>query len=330
MLSLVERLQRTPKDRRWPLVRRELESICKGGGDVAAVAAVLTSVAQIGRQWERRLIKDLRALIEHDPQNPLAALVLPFVEYATCREFVVHERETGATLPNLESLLCRLEDIPRDPRPRLFIEFQTPHAYVYGLCAIAAWGAAHASSANFRSQFDRVSHFLERAGFMDAFRDPSSDPVRFDSETILGFTRIDPEKQFPTDSHAGRLVELFRKQTELPEKAARALSICFAELIENAIKHGEIGAPAWLFANYHPQHKIMHVCICDRGLGVQKTFEQCADARLRTLAKEPTQWLREATKPLVTFKGGAARGLRALHCKRTLQKKCRQLRYRER
>ena len=276
--------------------------MCKRGEDAAAVTAVLTSVAQIGRQWEKLLVKHLCAFQEDSPQDPLAALISPFVDAATRENLIVHERETGATLPNLESLLCRLEDLRRDPKPRLFVDFQTPHAYVYGLCAIAAWGAAHASSMHFRSQFDRVLHFLERAGFFEGIRDPASDPVRFDTETILGFTRIDPDQQFPTDSHAGRLVKLFRQQTDMPEKAARALSISFAELIENAVKHGDIKAPAWLFANYHPQHRIMHVCICDRGLGVRKTFEESTDERLRMLAEDATEWLREATKPLVTSK----------------------------
>ena len=85
----------------------------------------------------------------------------------------------------------------------------------------------------------------------------------------------------------------------------------FAELIENAVKHGEITSPAWLFANYHPQPQIMHVCICDRGLGVRKTFEKSSSPRLRELALASSDWIREATEPLVTSKteGHAGYGL---------------------
>ena len=301
MRSLVETIQRTQKDQRWRLVRRELDK-CVTSGDSARISAILDSLARIGRQWEKWLIEHLSELVAQTPQDPLAPLLLPFLETATTVTLVLRDRETGASLSELESLLGRLESIRRNPRPRLRVDFQTPHAYVYGLCAISAWAAAHAADIRFESQFPRVLHFLERAGVVEGFRDPASEPVRFDTETIFGFTRVDPNKQFQTDAHAGRLVELFRKHMVLSEKTAVALSISFAELIENAIKHGEITSPAWLFANFHPQPKILHVCICDRGLGVQRTFEQSSSQRLRSLATDPTAWIREATKPLVTSK----------------------------
>ncbi len=156
-----------------------------------------------------------------------------------------------------------------------------------------------------------MAHFLKRAGVIEALRNPKTDPVRFDTETILGFTRIDPNESFDTDTHAGRLVDLFRHNADIPQSSARALAVSFAELIENAIKHGKIGSPAWLFANYHPIPRIMHICICDRGIGNQQSFIESDDAESRRLGQRDTDWIRAATNALVTSKtaGHAGYGL---------------------
>lgn len=279
--------------------------------DFSAIEVFLDAIARLGRKWERQLVHLLSNFITEHSDHPLADPIQQFISNLKQATIVIRHKETGSNLDDMASLLARLEQLPRDPKPILNVRFDTQDAYVYGLCAIAAWSSAHASAINFESTYPRVSYFLERAGVVEGLRDPSSEPVRFDTETILGFTRIDPSKVFDTDGHAGRLVGLFRSNMDLRPDTAQALAISFAELIENAIKHGGITSPAWLFANYHPQPQIMHVCICDRGMGVQRTFENSSNERLRGIASESLNWLREATEPLVTSKseGHAGYGL---------------------
>jgi len=309
--SFLVQLPRTRRKERLSLIRHKMDEIARTSNTEELMRGFLERIASIGRDWEKRLIRQLQQLIESEPESQLTPLISAFLEDKAHVALVLHERDTGAGLRELEGVLSRLERLPKNPRPILHVNFETPHAYVYGLCAIAAWAAAHAKDTIVESRYPRVDNFIKRAGFLEGLRDPSAEPVRFDTETILGFTRIDPTRRFESDLHASRLVELFQKQTTLTAQTAQALSISFAELIENAIKHGEIRSPAWLFANYHPQPKLMHVCICDRGVGVHETFEQSSDPRLRELATHPTNWIREATEPLVTSKaeGHAGYGL---------------------
>ncbi|HTN00272.1 ATP-binding protein [Planctellipticum variicoloris] len=305
----VRSLPATRKAERRALILRELEL----RSDRAAVLELLSGIADLGRKWERLLINVLLESVNAQPESLQSVLCREFLDSSRGVSLVIHGKETGADLRDMVSLLGRLERISRHSRPRpiLNIQFDTQDAYVYGLCAIAAWTSAHSADITFKSEFPRVKYFLERAGVIEGIRDPSSEPVRFDTETILGFTRIDAGKRFETDAHAGRLVRLFRHNMDLSEQTAQALSISFAELIENAIKHGEISSPAWLFANYHPQPQKMHICICDRGIGVKQTFEKSSNPRLRELAGDGLRWIREAAEPLVTSKseGHAGYGL---------------------
>ena len=310
MGAFAEMLQLARKDERPQLIQQRLKDLA-AQGDLEKLQSTLDEVVQLGRKWEFLLTKILAKQIENESTSALAEIASPVLDQLSRRELVLREKETGAYLSDLERLLGRLEAIRRVPGMLLNVNFETQFAYVYGLCAIAAWAAQNARNLSFESRHPRVEYFLQRAGIIEAFRDPLSEPVKFDTETILGFTRIDPGKRFETDAHAGRLVKLFRNHLELSKPTADALSISFAELIENAVKHGEITSPAWLFANYHPQPQIMHVCICDRGLGVRKTFEKSSSPRLRELALASSDWIREATEPLVTSKteGHAGYGL---------------------
>ena len=312
MDPIVEKLLSARKGERRQLIRQELNELATRG-DLDRMRSILESVVQLRPKWEHGLTSILRDMIKNDSTTVLAQNSLIFLLKFLGKwvELVLCEKDTGVDIPDLGRLMMRLERIPLIPNLVLNVKYETQSPNVYDLCAIAAWAAPNAQSLVFSGRHRGVGFFLERAGIFEAFNDPSSDPVKFDTETILGFTRIDPEKRFETDAHAGRLVALFRKNMELSVPAAQGLSISFAELIENAIKHGEITSPAFLFANYHPQPRIMHVCICDRGLGVRKTFEKSSSPRLRELALESTGWIREATEPLVTSKteGHAGYGL---------------------
>lgn len=306
MKSFIESLPNVPrKERRSTLLQAIQE--CTSETDATNL---IRGVARLGRKWERLVVEVLDDLLA-DTSHPHGDLLRRESESFLERTLVLRERDTGSKLHEIRGVLERLEHIPKCPPPVLSIEFDTPHEYVYGLCAIAAWASERARSVRFESRYPRVEYFLQRGGVVEAITNRASDPVKFDTDTILGFTRIDPETRFQTDAHAGRLVQLFRNHMVLERTTAEALSITFAELIENAVKHGEIQSSAWLFANYHPQPKVMHVCICDRGVGVRETFERSSTARLRELAKHPTAWLREATEPLVTSKseGHAGYGL---------------------
>jgi len=106
-----------------------------------------------------------------------------------------------------------------------------------------------------------------------------------------------------------QLVGVCRQHSELVGDTPEVLGTVFAELIENSVKHGRLKYPAWLFANYHPQPEIMHICIADRGVGIQKTFLESDHPELRSLAQShPTNWIRRATDPLVTSKTSAHAG----------------------
>lgn len=310
MDPFVEKLPVSRKAVRSQLIRQKLIDVA-ARGDLEQLRSIFDSVVQLGRKWEHLLIKIVAEQIENEPTSALAQVAAPFLDTLTRVDLVLRGKETGAHLQDLEGMLRRLEQIRPKPGLLLNVNFETQFAYVYGLCAIVAWAAENARSLSLESRHPRVENFLQRAGIIEAFQDPASEPKIFDTETVLGFTRINPGKRFETDVHAGRLVGLFRKHMELSVPTAQALSISFAELIENAVKHGEITTPAWLFANYHPQPRIMHVCICDRGLGVRKTFENSSNPRLRELALKSTEWIREATEPLVTSKseGHAGYGL---------------------
>jgi len=117
---------------------------------------------------------------------------------------------------------------------------------------------------------------------------------------------------FPTDEHAGRLVELFRQNLpELSAGSAKSLGIAFAELIENVVKHAGIHSDAWLFANYHPKPRIMHMAICDRGRGIRRSFLESDSDAVRQIGEHSLDWISKCTDPLVTSKttGHAGYGL---------------------
>jgi hypothetical protein len=276
-------LPNIPKQARKAAVVEHLQMHLKQGGSDEDARAMVLEVARLGRKWtgwvlhlaqDRSMPPEVQRVIEN------VAGVLAAEQYT--REIVVAEKGTGLSRGEVEGLLDGLENLQNTRgHCHLRVVFDTSQVYVYGLCAIAAWAYQNAVEVEFDCHQSRVEHFLTRAGFFEALRDPDSEPVRFDTETILGFTRIDPATRFETDAHAGRLVDLFRKHIGLPESTARALAISFAELIENAVKHGRIARPAWLFANYHPQPKIMHICVCDRGIGIQQSFLESENPAMR-------------------------------------------------
>jgi hypothetical protein len=247
------------------------------------------AVFGLGRRWPKWAID-----VAREPFVPLEVrrIIERAAQASYHRQIVITERRTGVVSGEVEDLMSDLEGFG-DTRGVCHLEvvFDTPHAYVYGLCAIAAWAGQNACQIDFDFRHARVAHFLNRAGVSEALRNPASDPIQFDSETILGFTRIDPSAHFQTDTHAGRLVDLFRKHVELSDQTARALATSFAELIENAVKHRRIRCPAWLFANYHPQPKIMHICICDRGVGIQRSFLDSDNAEIRAMGQHRTDWI---------------------------------------
>jgi len=299
-------LPNIPRNERHAVVRQELIRLSEAS-DLMGLESQLESIRRLGRKWEKLLLDIVNEILK-EPNSTLSQGASELLRRFFCVELQIRGKETGIRLRELEQLLHRLESIRKLPRPCLRIKFDTPDAYVYGLCAIAAWAACHAQEVEFTTSYPRVEYFLERSGVKAGLREFDTDPVRFDTETILGFTRIDPDERFPTDTHAGRLMSLFNRHAEIDQKSAEALSISFAELIENAVKHGAITSPAWLFANFHPQPRIMHVCICDRGIGVRETFRRSENDRLRELSAMPVEWLREATQPLVTSKSSGHAG----------------------
>jgi anti-sigma regulatory factor (Ser/Thr protein kinase) len=303
MASFVDNLPNVPKQMRKAAVVDYLQAQLAAGGNEDGARATVLAIATLGRKWERWVLLLAQEYSVPPEVQRVLQVVVAIDEKQYRREIVVTERGTGLGRAEVESLLDGIESL-QDTRGRchLKIVFDTSQVYVYGLCAIAAWAYQNAVDIEFDCRQPRVEHFLTRAGFFEALRNPESEPVRFDTETILGFTRIDPATRFETDAHAGRLVGLFRKHIDLPESAARALATSFAELIENAVKHGRIARPAWLFANYHPQPKIMHICVCDRGIGIQQSFLDSENPEIRALGKTPHDWIKTCTDPLVTSK----------------------------
>jgi len=300
--SFANRLERIPKVDREQAIIREIVRVSAISGE-PGVSNLVDSIAFKGKRWKKLIVKCLGMILATESMAESAPLAQRLLRKLLQIELVLRDKETGAQLNEICGLIARLEEFPRDLRPFLTVRFETPDAYVYGLCAIAAWASAHARDLTISSEYPRVEHFLQRAGVLEALNNPNADAVQFDSDTILGFTRIDAGASLQADRHVGRLRRLFEENVrELPAESAQALSICFSELTENAIKHGCLKSPAWLFANYHPQHRIMHVCVCDRGVGIRETFEQSHDARLRALADHSCQWLREATELFVTSK----------------------------
>lgn len=309
--EFLESLPRTRKEERASLIIGRVVQLAENDG-TDAVEKLVDGIAGLGKRWHKLVVRALENFLGHEPSSLHAPIIQHQIERITRVQLVLRERETGARLTDICGLLGRLERLQKHPRPSLSVRFETDHAYVYGLCAIAAWASAHASRIDVDSDSPRVENFLERAGVIKGMQDSRVDPVQFDTNTILGFTRIDPGAGSDADVHAGRLVRLFQENIpDLPQDSAKSLSICFAELIENVVKHGAIESPAWLFANFHPQFLRMHVCICDRGIGVQKTFLNSQDVRLQELALHARDWLREASEPLVTSKseGHAGYGL---------------------
>ena len=302
--EFVRGIPHLPKPSRWPAIRHRLEGMLaiSGSASIAAQIDLLKQVCILGTKYEKMLMESLSDWLDKET-TPSPNHLFQFVEDRFHLHLRIDDRQTGAKLSDLAQLLMRLEQLPRHPRRKLTVDFNTPHAYVYGLCAIAAWATQNAKCLSFDSQHDRLTYFLDRAGFLKAWTDKDADPVQFDTATILGFTRIDADTRFETDTHAGRLVDLFKKNMSLDARSAASLSICFAELIENAVKHADIRQAAWLFANYHPKSQIMHVCICDRGIGIRKTFLQSQNPRLVQLAQRgDRECIKEASEPLVTSK----------------------------
>lgn len=294
-------LQHLPKRKRWAAVQTQLESMLARDTSADDQIALLRQVCRIGKNYERMVLDSLGVWIQSMEPSTVQHLS-QFLSDQRRVPFEITDRQAGAHLGDLKNLLMRLEQLPKKPACDLDVQFNTQYAYVYGLCAIAAWATQNARALRVDALHDRVTYFLERAGFLAAWKDRDSDPVNFDTDTIFGFTRIDAGVRFPTDTHASRLVDLFRKNMSLDDQVAVSLSTCFAELIENTVKHGEIRHAAWLFANYHPKPKIMHVCICDRGMGIRETFLQSGNPRLMRMAHSGRDWIKEASELFVTSK----------------------------
>ena len=230
------------------------------------------------------------------------------VRNQTTRKIVLRGKRTGLGHKEVEYLLEELEECKvRRNKTHLIIDIKTKDAYVYGLSAIAAWACQHASDLEieYSGESWRVKEFLKRTGYIKALREYNTDPVKFDTKKIMGFTRIPPineKSKYATETQAKRLVKMFRDNTDISAASEETLSIAFAELIENCIKHGKIESPAWLFANYHAQYKIMHVCICDRGVGIKQSFVDSADEELHSIASDKKKWIKHCTELYVTSK----------------------------
>ncbi len=309
----VNNIQNYPKEQRAQLIESEIFDRWRSGGE-ADVSHLLEQICWKGKRWEQLITAILQKLLDQGGLvEELRVTAENFLNSLASLSLVIRERDSGMRSENLKHVLGGLERLRwhRNISPWLNVRFETQHAYVYGLCAVAAWAAKHQAHLTFDGSTERVSFFLKNAGVQDALDNPEADPIQFDTQTIFGFTRIDPNRHFDTDTHAGRLVRLFRENADLSESSAQSLSISFAELIENAVKHGEISSSAWLFANYHPQPRIMHVCICDCGIGVQESFRRSRNPRMREIGDTSQEWIRQATEPLVTSKseGHAGYGL---------------------
>lgn len=299
-------LSSLPRNERRPAVIEYLSQHLEHS-DPEQLRSEVAKIMSLGRRWSDLI----HAIPNHDDVSvELKSQIQKYIVDRSVCDLVVDYKDTGIGRWEIEKMLSNLEAIDASrQKSNLRVTFDTENVYIYGLCAIAAWASQNAETLDFLYVHDRVKYFLQRAGVIEALGDPKSDPVKFDRTNFIGFTRIDPT--LSSDAHAGRLVGLLSAHVDMSDQTAQALGTCFAELIENSIKHGEITSPAWLFANYHPEPQYLHVCICDRGIGIQKSFSKSENKDISDMARESEIWIKRATDALVTSKkqGHAGYGL---------------------
>ncbi|UCE61386.1 MAG: hypothetical protein JSU63_06485, partial [Phycisphaerales bacterium] len=162
-------------------------------------------------------------------------------------------------------LLAMLHDLTRQPTPiDLLIEFECEPVYVHGLALLAAWCERYAARVRLSAQTSIVEQYLERTQYKRVVEGRVTiDAPLYDGENYVALTKIDREDREAADQIAMRLVDLFGRQLRLRKTEKRALTVMFAELVENVYRHANSTFPSFVMAQAFPRTQKLHVVVAD-------------------------------------------------------------------
>lgn len=183
----------------------------------------------------------------------------------------------------------------------LSVHFQCERVYVHGLALLAAWCERYASAVRLTADSTRVERYLDATGFKRVVEEQVTiRSALYDRDHHVALTRVDREDQAGADEVAGRLVDLFDRHIHLVREKKAALTIMFAELVENVYRHARSNYGTYVMAQAFPKTRKLHVVVADTGIGIFASFRESDSPEIKKRAKSESEAINMALEKLVT------------------------------
>lgn len=216
-----------------------------------------------GRQncpgWLRTLIRATRSQVpvSHPPGTRVSSrTVLRQSRTAASKGSLTIEQDVElGVFKEHQVLVEKLSRLLDQQRPiDLEVAIKSPFVYVHGLALLAAWCERHAARVHLNASSPQVDRYLTSTGYRRVVEEMLVlDELQWDSENHVALTTVDPTGPERADEIARRLVRLFDDHFQLGKPAGDALTVMFAELVENVYRHSESTQPAFVMAQAYPK-----------------------------------------------------------------------------
>ena len=177
--------------------------------------------------------------------------------------------------------------------------------YASGLAIVATWANALGAARSVLPEDGYTNAYLKRIGFLNALRgvggsiegDPEDWSLRL---TILG----DPSVEDATR----RMLDILDTFVNPTKEERASLGILLGETIENVNRHANAKTAGFVVAQVYPKRYKLQMTIADAGIGVRRSFLEGDVEAYRRIEWSDADFIRLATKPLVTSKSAAHSG----------------------
>lgn len=174
------------------------------------------------------------------------------------------------------------------------------HVYIVGLAVLAAWARARHAAIEVVGASPATDAYLQDSGFVDAVEGRPHVVGARDAGRLVALEHIAPG--VAAEQLASRIVRILDDHGLVAGSNRNALVICFAELIENVVRHAGGGSVGFVGAQYYPGKQKLTIVVADTGVGVRRSFVDGRNPEIRRRIDRGEDPLRLAVSPLVTSK----------------------------
>lgn len=205
----------------------------------------------------------------------------------------------ASSVAGLPALFRALADAG-SPR-RVQIDFAgCDHVYIVGLAVLATWARSNQIRVEASNTTPQVERYLQLSGFLDAVERRAHPVGDHDAGRRVALEPIVADTF--ADELASRIVRILDDQGLVAGSNRNSLVICFAELIENVLRHAGVSPCGFVGAEFYPARRKLSVVVADAGMGIRESFERGRNQDIRQRVVRGEDPLRLAVLPLVTSK----------------------------